>query len=204
MSFLGEYELEHLIKIKYEKIKRQFIWGRVAAKYALESIDSNIIFNDINIIKGSFNEPIIREIKNETLKVSILHSKNVAIAVAYPKEISCGIDIEYISEKSKKLTNKLITNEEMKLLSSIVEYKTLMGIYLWTIKEAISKSVIKGLSLPISTYAINKFYKCNNVYYGNYRNFKDYRYICKKYKKYIISISSNCKMTFFNQEKIKI
>lgn len=205
-SFLGNYELEYLVKFKYEKIKRQFIWGRVAAKYAIENIDNNIIFNKINIIKGNLNEPVIKGLKNNDLRVSLSHSNGVTIAVAYQTEISCGIDMEYISETSKKWANKIVKNEEVKLLSEIIEDQSLIGIYLWTIKEAMAKNIVKGLSLPLSSYEINKFYKCNDVYCGCYSNFKNYSCLCKKYKEYIITISipANYKIMLLNKEKIVI
>lgn len=206
IAFLGNYELEYLIKLKYEKIKKQFIWGRVVAKYAIEGIDNNIVFNEINILKGSINEPVIKELKYKDLGVSISHSKDVIIAVAYQTESSCGIDIEYISESSKKCANKLVKDEEVKLLGEIIEDQSLIGICLWTIKEAMAKSVLKGLSLPLSSYQINKFYKYNDVYYGYYCNFKNYCCLCKKYKDYFIAIAipADYEMMLFNKEKIVI
>lgn len=186
---LGKSELEYFMKIKYRKVKKQFLFGRLAAKYALQNIENNLNFNDINIVKGRFNEPIIKEVHQTNLKVSISHSNNLAVALAFSNKLSCGIDVEFISESSKKITNRIMKNKEKEMLNVKIEDKTLIGIYLWTIKEALAKSIIKGLTLPLSAYTINSFYKYHDLHYGDYTNYKNYRFICCKYLDFIIAVS---------------
>lgn len=206
MEHLGEKEKEYYTNIKYSKVKRQFIWGRIVAKYALNGIENNLVYKNVNILKGGYNEPVIQEIGYKDLKVNISHSNNMVVAVAFKNGYSCGVDIEYISTNSKRISNSILIESERNSFTDIIEDSSLLGLYLWTAKEALSKTIKQGLYLPIEIYDIDELQKHCLGHCGKYKCFREYIFLSKRYSNYIYTLSypANIKLNYCTEETMCI
>lgn len=138
---------------------RNFLYGRIAAKEALSLLDEDAYRKDI--MKYESGQPVIMD---SSFAVSISHSKNVAVSVAYPKYLSFGIDVEFINPKRELALKKMSPRA-----TSIKE-----ATVLWTIKEALSKALGTGVVLDLETYEETDLQVSNDVYSCSFRNFSDY------------------------------
>lgn len=138
---------------------KSFLCGRIAAKEALTLLDECAAKRDIT--KSENGQPVVMD---SSFDVSISHSKDIAVAVAYPKYLSFGVDIEFINPKHEQALKRMSPRA-----ASIKEATAL-----WTIKEALSKALGTGVILDLETYDEMDLQATDDVYSCSFRNFSDY------------------------------
>lgn len=138
----------------------------ISLRYIL-SQEYRIPVEDWSFVKSKLGKPSILNLGFEDLKFSVSHSgKHLAIILASGSSdviTDVGIDIEPISrsDQAAKLKQEFLSEVE---LSAINRLNNSEGARLvlnhWTLKEAISKAVGLGLSLPFHSFSI-KFLDSN-------------------------------------------
>jgi 4'-phosphopantetheinyl transferase len=183
-NILHNKEIEKLHTLHFPKRKISYLLGRLVAKRALSILDPQIVLKKLFINNGIFNQPLIEH--QENFEISISHSANVGVGLAFPKFHPAAIDIEQINTKQITAIQSCLTAVELKLIE---DFSDLNVAYfaLWTTKEALSKAIKCGLAVNFKVLEISKIKQCDTVYIMEFSNFFQYKAISFPYKDYIIS-----------------
>jgi|GEM_PF-3612203 len=155
----GHCEKQWAEKIKVDWRKQQFlaVWGFVRLEL---SKFLNIPADDIIFLRTDYGKPYIKN-PNIDLSFNISHTKN-HIALCYRKNIkACGIDIEIPRDMEDMLSiaKRFYAPEEFAFINSL-DHKEKQKYYffkLWVIKEALLKTIGKGLSFGLDKVCIADF-----------------------------------------------
>jgi phosphopantetheine--protein transferase-like protein len=159
IAFAGDCEKQWAQKITVEWRKEQFlaIWGFVRTQIAsyLHCKPSDIIFDRTSYGKPFLKFPAIH------FSFNISHTKNhLAICYGNPGA-SCGIDIEIVRDMPDRLSiaERFFAKEEFLFLSQLESEKKQNDYFfkLWVIKEAILKTLGRGLSYGLDKVFIDGF-----------------------------------------------
>ena len=158
--------------IKNRIKQKEFLASRALVEKMCEVI--NIKFKGIK--KDSNGKPFLI---NSNHHISISHKFPYVTAIIDQKR--CGIDIEKIDEKVKRIKSKFLNKEEEKdtgeNLKKIVEY--------WSIKETVYK--INGSTIPLKNITIKN--KSENLY-ACLVNEKDFEISTKEIDNHILSYTT--------------
>uniref|UniRef100_Q026V6 Beta-ketoacyl synthase n=1 Tax=Solibacter usitatus (strain Ellin6076) TaxID=234267 RepID=Q026V6_SOLUE len=139
--------------------RRQLEWlaGRTAAKDAVRGFLQKhhaiqLFPADIEITHDEYGRPIARGPWTQSLHasphVSISHSQNVAVALAYDgsRGMGYGIDLQAIRELAPDFEASVLTGEEQRHLEVVpANLRAEWILRLWCAKEAVSKALGRGL-----------------------------------------------------------
>ena len=143
--------------IKNEIKKKEFYASRILIEKMCKEL--NIKFNGIK--KDDNGKPYLI---NSKYHMSISHKFPYVTSILDNK--ACGVDIERIDNKVRKIKSKFLTeNEEKKIgdnLKKLVEY--------WSIKESTYK--VEGKTIPLKKINVNKKSKSLYESFANGKNFK--------------------------------
>ncbi len=150
---LSREEMNRLNTFTQAKRKREWLGGRFAAKYTavrlLERIESqkNVMhWSSYTIIADENGRPFLSTSKEEIMQhcdISISHSGSLAAAMAVHKGY-CGIDIQKVTQKIFKVSNRFCTHDEKQILQDFFvlepENQAAHLTKLWAAKEALRKA----------------------------------------------------------------
>ena len=155
-------------RFKYMKRKKEWLGGRIAAKAAILALashhaaDQNL--RSITILPNKHGRPIAEGFpanladRGSGPTISISHSDCFAVAMAKEasrvregSRASCGVDLQEISTKLAGLTTHFATDAELQLLAQQAgcDEDTRLTM-LWTVKEALKKSLLHDQSVIFS------------------------------------------------------
>ena len=153
------FEEEKILKIfKVTSRQNEFIAGRVLAKNNVSLIKEKFAPNEINIISGVWGFPIFDTKGINNMWVSIAHSKKYAASLL--SELNThpiGVDIEEITPENDATLAFFLSRYNRDL--SLEE----KHIY-WASKEAVSKALRTGFTIPQDFFEISEI-KFNNSFY---------------------------------------
>lgn len=150
LSHLSSREKEFFNSFRFAKRKREWLGGRLTAKYAtfmlLELAVSMELFADVSILPGKNGSPVFSSSlipANRLPSLSISHSGNFAVAIAAASK-SCGIDIQQVSDKTRRVADRFCApHEEAYLKEHLPQLKEAEQLtLLWSAKEAVKKSLL--------------------------------------------------------------
>lgn len=150
LSHLSHEEKNLFKDFSYPKRKREWLGGRLAAKYGVLTIldrnQSTDNIADLSVLPQENGSPTLhssRFPKEKLPSLSISHSENFAVAMAAEAK-SCGIDIQKISDKTQRVADRFCDEEELMLLQKCVPLLTEIErlTLLWSAKEALKKSLL--------------------------------------------------------------
>ncbi|MCI5145057.1 MAG: 4'-phosphopantetheinyl transferase superfamily protein [Candidatus Electrothrix sp. AR3] len=152
-QLLSPKEQEYYKRFKYQKRRKEWLGGRIAAKAALMQAGFADQAKQLTILPDEFGRPRATGMQVEQAKVSfsISHSSRYAVALAMPGQ-SCGIDLQKISPKLADLTNHFATAQELSLLARQpdISSEDLGLTMLWAAKESLKKSLLYDQSMIFS------------------------------------------------------
>lgn len=184
---LNVKEREHYLGIKSSSRKNSFLHGRYVAKTAV----SNLIgcdLKEISIGIGIFNYPIVEINRNKKYNVSLSHCRSIGAAIAFEEDIIIGIDIEEIKLGfESRVYNSLVENEKL-LISKNKCLEIESSAVIWTAKEALSKAIKTGLTVPLGILEVKEITYKENYYICTFRNFSQYKAISIATNRYACSI----------------
>ena len=146
---LSEREIEIYNSIKFDKRKRDWLAGRLAAKKAfIDYCKKNTGFKNTNItvLNNCNKAPYIFEYPE--LDISITHSNDLAIAAISNSLI--GIDLEKISSGNPLIIKYFFSENESNLLKKESLHNDKVSesiIRIWTRKEAVAKYLKLGMKI---------------------------------------------------------
>ncbi|EMB73064.1 4'-phosphopantetheinyl transferase family protein [Streptococcus mutans] len=134
------------------KRKKQFLLGRLCAYKAI-NILTNFRESSVSIEKSFFNAPIIKG--NGDISITISHSEDWVVAVAYSSKLMLGVDTESFS--NNELIEKNISNIHQKVFNYITLYTNMNAYTLcWMVREALSKALRTGLTISEEVLQISE------------------------------------------------
>lgn len=187
-NYLSSHELEILGKLDHKNRVESFCAGRLAAKKSITLLNPDYLASEVSIIPGLLENPIISSKPQLNLNISISHSQSFAFAAATSSICPIGVDTEVISNENFKEYSELSTRTEILLTMKVFQENELSSAArLWTLKEALSKAIKCGFTIPLGLLEIISFeeeLKSRCVF----KNFPQYRGISFNYKDNMFAI----------------
>ncbi|HLZ87938.1 MAG TPA: 4'-phosphopantetheinyl transferase superfamily protein [Puia sp.] len=171
----------------------EFVHSRYITKRAVQQLMGDVPMDKIQLLKGVFEQPIL-EIAGSGAgyDASVAHKDDIAASLIFPRYHPAGIDIDVTVPRNSNTLNRLITEHEQQVCRGDSEKK--MVIY--TAKEALSKIIRCGLTVPVHFLEVNDLQKEEIFYCGVFTNFCQYRFMSFAGDEYIITMvfprNSNC------------
>lgn len=190
-SFLHTGEIAYFDNLIAEKRKLSYLLGRYAAKIAVSRLLNESDLTKIEISFGTFEQPIVNYVSFNTPDVTISHCDGVAMAIATQAGHVMGIDIEKIDFSKTHVFKSQITEDEAKKASQQFEDERVGFHMIWTAKEALSKTIKCGLTVPFDILQLDNIIPAstiNNVYESSFKNFAQYKCLSWQLKNYLLSI----------------
>lgn len=174
-QFLHKEEKAYFMRLQYSKRKHSYLLGRYCAKHAISKYNKCNDFTEIWIENGIFHHPVVMQVPNINTQVSISHTEGIGAALAFSETYPMGIDIETMSSKKADIIRPHLSSSEVSL--NMFETIEAQFIFLWTAKEALSKVLKCGLTIPLELLEISSTEKVENIIVSNFKNFKQYKVI---------------------------
>ena len=144
-----------------QKRKTEFFAGRIAAKLALAELQCD---KTVTVLDSDAGAPIV---SNEKFAVSISHSGDTAVALAFGSDCSFGVDIQIIRTKSMNALKHVVTEA---FVPNDVKRLTVA----WTMKEALSKCLKTGFTLPYEEFLLADFIEKTNRFECTFAKYPQY------------------------------
>jgi len=189
ISMLHSDELSYYDTLKFDKRKTSYLLGRIAAKNALSEIlirDQDI--QSIAIEFGVFRFPVVKHLKDQNIQVSISHTDDCGIAIAFQEEHPLGIDIEEINEQKNEVIKNVLIDKELELIENNDVPLLIAFPILWTIKEGLSKILKTGLTIDFNILEVDTIKKVEDVYISSFRHFVQYKAVSFQIHNHICSM----------------
>ena len=148
-------ELHYFSRLQFERRRRSFLAGRLASKRAIAEYTGIEALTSIEIAIGVFGQPIVCLDRAGCADVSITHCGDYAIAVAFSPEHPLGIDVEQAGELVRAARN-YIGPDEVAAAETLKWGEALQLATVWSAKEALSKVLRCGLTVPTEALAVSR------------------------------------------------
>ena len=154
-GFLHAHEEALLTDRLHARRRHGLLIGRYAAKCALAALRPDLDPRALAIRPGVLEQPVLSGAGLGHLGISLSHAGPVAMAVAFPEACPMGVDLERIRPTNIALLTSQTHAAERRLLAAhcaAPEAERLTR--LWCLKEALSKTLRCGLTVPLDLLAI--------------------------------------------------
>ena len=172
-TFLHSKELAYFESLTYPKRQYSYLLGRYCAKNAIAAYINLHPFTEILIESGVFYYPVVTSSRESNLQVSISHTDNLGAALAFSEAYPMAIDIEKVCSSKIEIIKSQLSSAEKKLPFSGDEASQLT--LLWTLKEALSKVLKCGLTVPFEILEVESIEEKENFVTSSFKNFKQYQ-----------------------------
>ncbi|MDO8299355.1 4'-phosphopantetheinyl transferase superfamily protein [Lacisediminimonas sp.] len=130
-----------------------YLTGRYCAKHALAHHIGITALDHILIEPGVFGQPLVRAPSEAAIRIGISHSADYACGLAFDPAQPMGIDLEPMSVRHEEAVRSQMTPAERCLLANSWRHGHACA-WLWTVKEALGKALLMGLTVPIWMYEV--------------------------------------------------
>ena len=176
-GFLHAHEEALLTDRLHTRRRHGLLIGRYAAKCALAVLRPDLDPRDLAIRPGVLEQPVLSgEGIGTNLGISLSHAGPVAVALAFPEACPMGIDLERIRPANVALLTRQTTVAERRHLAACLaapEAERLTR--LWCLKEALSKALRCGLTVPLDLLAVGSVEAGPTGLGVTFANFAQYR-----------------------------
>lgn len=149
--------------------------GRYAAKRALAELLPEIDPRAFAVRPGVLEQPVIYGEGVRNLGVSLSHAGPVALAVAFPEGCPMGIDVEQVRADAVPLLVSQSPPAEQRLAARLDGPEPERQMRLWCLKEALSKALRCGLTVPLELLAVGSVEPDPVGLSAEFANFAQYR-----------------------------
>jgi 4'-phosphopantetheinyl transferase len=168
-SFLHPDEYAYFNTLTAPKRQHSYLQGRHTAKKAAAAFCNEP--TKIKIITGIFQQPVLEIPGVSNIQLSISHTENWCGVIVFPEVHPMGIDVEMITPEIHETIEGIITEKEKSLLPGSVADLAM----LWTMKEALSKTLRTGLMTPLQVYEVSYIVHIDGVTEAHFTNFAQYK-----------------------------
>ncbi len=174
IQYLHSREADYYRRLQFEKRIHSYLIGRFVAKNAVSALTGKKDLADILIQPSIFSQPIVVT-DTGNIRVSITHCDGCGAALAFPEFCPLGIDLEKVNFNKRDVLEKQMTEFEKEAVRKLpIAYDTGLMI-LWTAKEALSKVLMTGLTVPFEILEISKIEIHDLYYICFFKNFPQYK-----------------------------
>ncbi|GAB6841414.1 4'-phosphopantetheinyl transferase [Methylorubrum rhodinum] len=149
--------------------------GRYAAKRALAMLHPAIDPRALAIRPGVLEQPVLSGAGVRNLGVSLSHAGPVAVAVVFPEGCPMGIDLERVRADAVPLLLSQSPEAERRLAACLDGPEPERLMRLWCLKEALSKTLRCGLTVPLELLAVGSVEPHPTGLWAGFANFAQYR-----------------------------
>ena len=196
--FLSDVELKVWQTLRVENKRQSALQGRIAAKRSLGAALGEADLRKIEIERGSFGQPLVRYARAAGFEVTLSHSHGLAVALAYPDALPMGLDLEAVPLQSAEtvLGELQLSEAERRWLDAAeVDRATACGM-LWSLREALGKSMKTGLNCPLGILAAARFEKLDaQRWIAHYVNFPQSWALVQVIDRCVLSLALPCAVT---------
>lgn len=189
VDLLHPEERAYYNSLKADVRKASYLLGRLTAKLAVSSLLQISDIASVFIDFGIFQFPVVKNIGNNNIQVSISHRDEISVALAFPEEHPLGIDIEKISPDKIADIKDFITRKEHDLVAKSGLPVHIGYTLLWTMKESMSKILKTGLTITFNLLEVDTLTKTGSTYTGTFVNFTQYKAIASHGAIYVCSVT---------------
>jgi len=187
-SFLSRAEQEYYAALKFQRRQFSYLIGRYCAKHALCAYLDETDATRFSIHAGVFNQPIVRHPARGNVQISISHSDEWGAALAFPEDHPMGIDIEVVKPEKNNVLQTQLTVDEQILAQVLPHPKATQLTLLWTVKEALSKTIKSGLMTPFELFELRQMQVQEMSVISTFRHFVQYKAVSFMLKNAVCSI----------------
>lgn len=150
----------------------EFLAGRVLAKQLLLEYSPGHDLQKTSILPGVFGQPVLYS-SLPGIDVCIAHKHNLVAALMFDAAHPVAIDIEQTENGNESAVISQLTEKELQFHSGMAYFTGL-----WSAKEALSKILKCGLTLPFELLETKKiaFFNQGEGFEGEFVNFSQYRF----------------------------
>ncbi len=177
IGMLHPLELSRYDALPSGRRRKSYLLGRYAAKHAFAALTGEEDPGAVLIRNGVFDQPVLTHERARNIQVSISHSADFGAALAFPETHPMGIDIERIDPSRTGILETQATTEEKDLLRSCAVSFDAALTLLWTAKEALSKILKTGMTVPPEVLEVSVVDAGEERVMGGYRNFVQYEFV---------------------------
>lgn len=182
--YLHGDELKHYNALEAEAHQRSYLRGRYISKEVLAAYFEEQDYTRFNIINGVFNHPIVEYVQGHNRTgVSITHNEVYGVSIAFSEELPMSVDIERCNLSQKEIIKSQLSPDERELAANMSWQSTVAYTVLWTVKEAISKVIKTGLTIPLEVLKISEFEEFENHIVCRFANFPQYQTVSFRVKR---------------------
>ncbi len=178
LDWLHPGEFEYLHTLNFPRRRHSYLAGRYVAKHAVAGfIDAYVPFHEIEISHGLLGQPVVTAAGRPNIQVSISHCDDAASALAFPESVPLGIDVELICTSRLDVLYNQLTDRERDVWNRLPFAPEASLTMLWSGKEALSKVLRTGLTMPQHYYETIELEVNSSGFYGRYANFPQHRFL---------------------------
>jgi 4'-phosphopantetheinyl transferase len=157
-EFLGTEERSYLEHLEAPRRRESYLMGRYAAKVCVAGFLGFEQLAEIAIQRGVFEQPVVCCPVPDAPDVTLSHSDEIAVALAFPRGHPMGIDIERIDLGRAATMRSQAGSSELAWIESGggAEVQAARSAAGWTAKEALSKALRCGLMTPLETLSVKE------------------------------------------------
>ena len=175
-KLLGESEIAYFSTLPFARRQGSYLLGRYAAKTALSAVLSEPELRAIEIERGVFEQPIVRYGRNGGWEVTISHTGDRAVALAYPAGHPMGVDLEQVDPAQHETILSQLSEPEIGWVNLRPAERFQFATALWAAKESLSKVLRTGLMVNIRVYDLAEFNLIDpRLWEGSFENFAQYK-----------------------------
>jgi 4'-phosphopantetheinyl transferase len=171
-ALLSAGERAQLARLVTPERRCEFVFSRYAVKSAVRTaVNLPVPYRDIDVTKGVFHQPILRFPGNPGLDVSLTHTGGTVMALVYPRACPMGIDLERVDAQTAAAARDQLTPEERALEASTPGNRGLLPLVMWTAREALSKALGTGFTVPLELLAVANLKTADGSWHITFRQF---------------------------------
>lgn len=188
-QYFSANERAYIDSLQYPLRRHSYLLGRFAAKEAVQEITSceNPLTTEIG--RGIFGQPLVVCNPGTPVELSLAHSFGTAVAIACALGHPIAVDIECMRSRKVDFLHSSFTDAERVRLGQIRLGQNEAYYLGWTIKEALSKVIRCGLTVPFEVLELSKIQNGpSGCYESEFRKFTQYKACSWVIDRYALSI----------------
>lgn len=149
--FLGPAERAEYAALRFERRRQSWLLGRYAAKCAAAAaLGPGVDLATLEIARGVFGQPVLRYAHVDAPRLGISHAGDWAVGVAHPAGHPVAVDLEDVDPARRAVLARQLSEDELAWAASAPggEAEPVLLTLLWTAREALSKALGCGLTVP--------------------------------------------------------
>lgn len=169
-------ELDYFRQVKSNIRKKHFFLGRSVGKRAISLYLNESNLKGVEISAGVFQQPFVRYCSRDNPAVTLSHSAQFVVAIAYEPGHIMGVDVEQINSGRAQLFRENLTAHEKHIAVRTGCEENLVSNVMWTIKEALSKAIKCGLTVPLDILAVEQLLlQSDGSFVSGFKHFTQYK-----------------------------